>query len=203
MPCTLASLLSAVSPAGGAERIKTQRQCLGPWRGALCAETLIENGSLCRLSGSVHRGGPQAQTPSSCLLSPQIKTYELLWCDLITKANRNFISCEVACHFLLPLFFGPINTLIVRNMQLSLDCIWGREECVVLGRGPGYFNTVTLLAICLIAWFPSPPTHTAIYHFNGMLQNITLCNVFKLINYIRKILGFFNGKWVFRGIFSH
>lgn len=28
----------------------------------------------------------------------------------------------------------------------------------------------------------------AIYHLNGMLQNITLCNVFKLINYIRKIL---------------
>lgn len=48
----------------------------------------------------------------------------------------------------------------------------------------------------------APPT--AIYHLNGMLQNITLCNVFKLINYIRKILDrIFNGKWVFAEIFSH
>lgn len=31
------------------------------------------------------------------------------------------------------------------------------------------------------------PTTIAIYHFNGMLQSATLCNVFKLINYIRKI----------------
>lgn len=44
----------------------------------------------------------------------------------------------------------------------------------------------------------------AIYHFNGTLQNITLCNVFKLINCIRKILDrIFNGKWGFsRYIFS-
>lgn len=40
----------------------------------------------------------------------------------------------------------------------------------------------------LLAFTPPTPTPIAIYHFNGMLQNATLCNVFKLINYIRKIL---------------
>lgn len=135
----------------------------------------------------IHRGGPQAQTPSSCFFSLQIKTYELLWCNLITKPNRNFISSKVACHFLLPLFLCPINTLTVRDTRLSLDCIWGWEQCAFLGNGRGYLNTRTLLAICLVSWF-FPPPPTAIYHLNGMLQNITLCNVFKLINYIRKIL---------------
>lgn len=136
------------------------------WELSVLRSWLNENCSLCKLSGSMHRGGPQAQTPSSCLVSPQIKTYELLWCDLMTKANRNFISSEVACHFLLPPFFCPINTLIVRNTPLSVACIWGGAECVFLGRGPGYGSTVTLLAICLIAWFsplPSPPPHTHCY----------------------------------------
>lgn len=160
---------------------------------------LNENCSLCKLCGSIHRGGPQAQTPSRCFFSLQIKTYELLWCNLITKPNRNFISTEVACHFLLPPFFCPINTLTVRDMQLSLDCIRGWEQCLFLGDGQGYLNT--LLVIYLISCLPPP---TAIYHLNGMLQNITLCNVFKLINYIRKILDrIFNGKWVFAEIFSH
>lgn len=45
----------------------------------------------------------------------------------------------------------------------------------------------------------------AICHFNGMLQNIALYNVFKLINCIRKKIldRNFNGKWGFsRYIFS-
>lgn len=137
----------------------------------------------------IHRGGPQAQTPSSCFFSLQIKTYELLWCNLITKPNRNFISSEVACHFLLPPFFCPINTLTVRDTRLSLDCIWGWEQWTVCfpWQRPGLFKyTYTACDMFNLLVFPTPPT--AIYHLNGMLQNITLCNVFKLINYIRKIL---------------
>lgn len=103
------------------------------WELSLLRSWLNENCSLCKLSGSTHRGSPQAETPSSCFFSPQIKTYELLWCNLITKPNRNFISSEVACHFLLPPFFCPINTLIVRNLRLSLDCVWGWEQYAFLG----------------------------------------------------------------------
>lgn len=132
-------------------------QCLGPfeWELSMLRSWLNENCSLCKLCGSIHRGGPQAQTPSRCFFSLQIKTYELLWCNLITKPNRNFISTEVACHFLLPPFFCPINTLTVRDMQLSLDCIRGWEQCLFLGDGQGYLNT--LLVIYLISCLPPPP----------------------------------------------
>lgn len=152
------------------------------WELSMLRSWLNENCSLCKLSGSIHRGSPQAQTPSSCFFSPQIKTYELLWCNLITKPNRNFISSEVACHFLLPPFF----CLFIPLQSGMRGWVFEEGNCVFLHSGLGYLNTVTLLAIFLISCFPPP--HTAIYHFNGMLQNITLCNVFKLINYIRKIL---------------
>lgn len=48
----------------------------------------------------------------------------------------------------------------------------------------GYYTACNIFNLLV----PPPHTHTALYHFNGMLQNITLCNVFKLINCIRKIL---------------